>query len=532
MIIHNFDGSISRDALHAVLSRAISYCDALTTTSLDDDLRLLEVLQPTFIGRVSFPWEPTAWTAASDAGKGGSEFEALQFSRGSALTKRIHGILPNTFCQAVIWEGIYPSINSIPIPEWVFKGLGRIPEKRTFRYEDMFGADFDEMYQWDEFGEGCRVFDLTKPESQLWIYYRACRYIDAGFEALHMGQPHKYAAKDHRYQILSDIFDLIRVYARQNARRGIVLIDAHTHGIARDGHLLFDFHAKPMSARVLREFPERIVLHLKGGNLGGITPSGWYCNSLPFLVEIDNWGGYSLNPDQWDDLDKRAAHGKWGWDDISWFAHQSRQERAHFLQYAHHWARLQGPDAFFQMPVRRTLDRAAIMMRGFNGETKWVDKYHANTPSVDAPFGFGDESAIVQTWQESSPVWLDEWHWSLESQTGGDQQDIAQPVVIVGPLQSLLGGIVGESFCPFSRLIPTGNDVFERAFVIPWAGKYEFSLSVGGTMTDVTNYGGFTGGAPYHITTTRDNEIIRLKYRHWSRELIAENGEGRVIPLA
>lgn len=524
-----FDSVISEEQLAFYLSRAISYCDAQATETFEDDLRLIAELQPRFIGRSAFPWEPTAWTPVDDAGKSGAEFEELQFTRGKHLTDRIHEVVPDAMCQAVIWEGIYPSINKIPIPEWVFTNLGLAPEKRCFQYDNMFGSDYESLYRWDRFGEGCQVFDITYPESQLWLYYRACRYIDANFEAIHMGQPHLYAAKDYQYEILDTIFRHIREYARQNARRGLVLLDAHTHGIVRDGRLLFDFHAKPISARAWREYPERIILHLKGVSLGGITPSGWQCNSLPFLIEIDNWGGYSLDPSEWDDVGKRVSHGRWGWDDISWFAHQGQEERAHFLQYAHRWTQLKGSICYSQMPVRRTLDNAAIEMTGYDGDCRRIDKYHANKPSSSAPYGFGDEEVISYIWKQPDPEWLQDWYQNLEVYPQAINQDIAEPLVLVGDIQGILGGIPNDSFCPHSRMVHVWDDVFEYAMVVPWAGRYTFSISVGGTMTDVTRQGGFRGGEHYVIETTQDNERIRLRYMHWKRELVIVNSDGQSV---
>lgn len=519
----DYEGKISKEELCHILSRAVSYSDGMATTTFDDDLRMLARLKPRFLGRSAFPWERTPWTLSCDAAIEGAELEALQFSRGKTFTRRIHELLPETFCQAVVWEGVFPSVSEIPIPDWVFTGLDRIPEDRCFIYDDMFGPDYESIYRWDDHGQGCQVYDLTMPESQLWVYYRSCQYINAGFEALHMGQPHKYAAKDYRYTILDDLYRRIRLYARQHARRKIVLLDAHTHGIARDGRLLYDLHARPISARAWHENPERIILHFKGNNLGGITPSGWYCDSLPFLIEIDNWGGYAMDPSEWDDIEKREKYGRWGWDDIAWFAHQNAHDRHHFLRYGHRWTRVQSPVAFFQMPVRRRLDRAKIEINKPNDETQFITHYHANTISPAIPFAFSDENDIKQIWSESEPNLLSEWHKVLQSNDSKGGDDIPQPIVLVGTLQQVLGGIIGESFCPFSRLVHVKEDLFERVFVIPWAGTYNFSLSIGGTMTDVTRQSGHAGGPEYILHTTQDNQWVRLRYHHWKRHLTAVN---------
>ena len=56
-----------------------------------------------------------------------------------------------------------------------------------------------------------------------------------------------------------------------------------------------------------------------GRSKGGMTPSGWSCEHLPYLVEIDNWGA-SRHPGQ----AKQGGIWVWGYDEITWFAHQSR----------------------------------------------------------------------------------------------------------------------------------------------------------------------------------------------------------------
>ena len=533
---------ISRDELTRVLRRPISYCDALTSTTREDDLRMLAHLQPTFLGRLSFPWEPTAWTAPEDAGRSGPEFEETQFTRARALAEQVHALLPDAVCQGVVWEGVYPSVSEIPVPRWAFEDLRQVASERNFDYEAMFGDEFERLYRWDQFGLGCQVFDLTFPESELWLYYRACRLIDAGYEAIHMGQPHLYAARDEGYARLDRLFTRIRRYAVDHARRGFVLLDAHTHGIVRDGRLLFDLHARPISARAWIDAPEKLYLHLKGPSLGGITPAGWECDSLPFLVEIDNWGGYSLEPSEFDDPSKRVSAGRWGWDDISWFAHQSDEDRRAFLEYAHRWTEAIHPDAFFQMPVRRTLDRAAMEMKGYGGTAGKIDKYHANTASEDAPFGFGDEDSIARIWEsDEAPSWSGEWIDAQRRQLQSEQLQGAPvgsgaarsdpPVVLVGSLQRQLGGIPGESFDPFSRMVSVGNGTYLLAMVIQDPGEWEFSISVGGTMTDVTRHSGLAGGRPFRIVTSEPNEQLLLRFTYRTRSVEVLDAAREVLPV-
>lgn len=114
---------------------------------------------------------------------------------------------------------------------------------------------------------------------------------------------------------------------------------------------------------------------------GGMTFSGCKCEHLPYLVEIDNWG-VSHTPGQ----AGAGGIGIWGYDEISWFAHQSNEYRAKWLRYAWDWVRKTDPNGYLQMPGSRTVSSRDI---------RW---YFANNPGPAVPNGFGDEDAIAAIW--------------------------------------------------------------------------------------------------------------------------------------
>ena len=64
----------------------------------------------------------------------------------------------------------------------------------------------------------------------------------------------------------------------------------------RDGKLLLDFHSFPLRIMEVPDRPQEAMLKvgfsdgIYGRSKGGITFSGWECEHLPYLVEIDNWG--------------------------------------------------------------------------------------------------------------------------------------------------------------------------------------------------------------------------------------------------
>src|ERR1035441_3296296 len=76
----------------------------------------------------------------------------------------------------------------------------------------------------------------------------------------------------------------------------------------------------------------------------------------------------------------------WGYDEITWFAHQTREYRAHWLQYAWDWVRKTDTNGFLEMPGGRTAR---------SPDTQW---YFANNPSPAVPTGMGDEDAIRAVW--------------------------------------------------------------------------------------------------------------------------------------
>ena len=187
-----FDGTISKETLCAYLSRAVTYNNGLGTKCLDDDLRMLREIGALFLGRSAY-----VWVLSPD--------DDEHFAQAAAFARRVHEMNPNIVCQAGVFEAVYPDMDRIAIPAWVFEALGEPVQKRNFRYADCFGPDFAAMYRWSKFGDGCQVPDFTLPETRRWFYYRCRRYIDAGYEAIHLGQPHLYAGKDAGYRLYAEL---------------------------------------------------------------------------------------------------------------------------------------------------------------------------------------------------------------------------------------------------------------------------------------------------------------------------------------
>ena len=123
-----------------------------------------------------------------------------------------------------------------------------------------------------------------------------------------------------------------------------------------------------------------------GRSAGGLTPSGWRCEHLPYLVEFDNFEPSGREGEN------IGGHWIWGYDEISWFAHQSESYRNRFLRYAWNWVRSHDPNGFLQMPGSRCLSSPV-------GRCNW---YFANRRTAKVPCGFNQEDTIRDIWQKAA----------------------------------------------------------------------------------------------------------------------------------
>lgn len=533
----------SREELNGILSRAVTASRLNESETLSDDLRMLGDIGVRFIGRSVYAWINPIDQEAEDA----------HIAAAASLADRVHReIGDEVVLQACLFEAIYPQVDHIDIPAWVFDDLGEAPQTRRFRYEDMTSAAVRAPGQ----GQGSpwaggAVPDLSLPETQRWFYYRARRYLEAGIEALHIGQLHLIAGADVGYAGIQKLVAAIRQAAVRHARRGWVILDAHSHGVSHNGRLLLDFTSRPLSARAITSRPQGIALIRRGQTLPGIHPGGWECEDAPVLLEVDNWHGVSLPQDAalWMDMNKRAAAGRWGWDDVSWLAHQTPAERHGFLAYAEAWSRLQGPEWYFQPPVRRPLGRGAWQRQDGTA----ILYYHANRRTWACPHGWGDEDALAALFSARSSADVPDHQpahlaWtSNPAARSASGLDVPLPVTLVGDIQEHIGGIVGDASCPWSRLWPVGQSdsaadatagptpapaVFERSFAFPMPADLRFTVMTGGTGIDPTNAGGVSGGPAWALRVERAGQIITFRFDWEARTLEAldaQTGESCLI---
>ena len=343
--------------------------------SRDESIRFLRHTGAKFIGRSIYMW-------------GGESRLPGLLERGKAAAAKVHQADPDIVLQACAFEIATDQVNTLPIPAWVFQEFGLEPQTRNFSLDAM---RYPPNQYRDNWGRDSSIIpDITRPETQMWFFYLAASYLDIGVEAIHFGQVEIMDERDQDDTCWYEVLGRVRSYAHSHARRGFVICDAHVPGggIVKDGKLLLDFHSFPLRIEELDGDGEQGYLavghydSIYQRSKGGITPSGWTCKSLPYLVEFDNFGRSGHEGE------KYGLHWIWGYDEIGWFARQPKEYREKWLHYAWNWLKANDPVGHLEMPGSRVL-HAPVDGKGW---------YWANNPSDAVPTGFGDEDVIKAIW--------------------------------------------------------------------------------------------------------------------------------------
>jgi hypothetical protein len=375
----HFDRKISRAVLENYLSRSITMEGLLNGRGdLKDNIRMLKSTGAKFIGRALCLWN--------------AENNFLNnVKRAREAVPQVLAADSEMILEACVFETVNPRVNEIEIPDWVFTALQQPVEKRNFRYDEMIYP----LGQRRPMGREAQVPDESRIETQLWFYYQAVTYLDLGCEAIHFGQVEIMNKNDRDNAHWARLLGLVRNYAAQHARRHLVLCNGHTPtgGLMRDGAPLLDFNEFPLRVMETPDQPKEAILKLGFSDgiyrrsKGGLTFSGWTCDHLPYLVELDNYG-VSRHPGE--PNAKGEFNWVWGYDEITWFAHQTKEYRASWLRYAWDWVRKTDPNGYLEMPGSRTAT---------SPDTRW---YFANHASPAVPNGLGDEDAIQAVWAADS----------------------------------------------------------------------------------------------------------------------------------
>lgn len=372
---YQFDRTISRPVLENYLARAITMSAVLHGIgNVDDNVRMLKHTGAKFIGRAIYRW-------GSEAALDGL------LTQAEPIARKLHRADPDMVLQGAAFEIVTTQVDRITIPAAVFEAFDLEPQDRKFRYEAMLYPDGHRVDHWSP---GASVPDMSQLETRMWFFYLCQRYIDIGVEAIHFGQVEIMDDRDPEHIHWRDMMSRVRQYAHLHARRHMLLCDAHvpSGGIVHDGQLMFDFHSFPLRIEEVTEKPQQGVLQvgyldsLFQRSKGGITPSGWDCQSLPYIAELDN---FERSGHEGQNI---GGHWIWGYDEICWFAHQDEAYRNHWLRYAWTWIRQHDPNGYLQMPGSRVL--AAPV-----GDVRW---YWANSTSEAQPDGFNQEETIREIW--------------------------------------------------------------------------------------------------------------------------------------
>ncbi|MCW3094506.1 MAG: hypothetical protein JWL77_124 [Chthonomonadaceae bacterium] len=404
-----FDGAISRRTLENYLDHSITMNYLLVPGKPEgyqfpyrnDDVRMIHNLGAKFIGRAIYRW-------GEESKLGDPAF--LEYAK--KMVDRVHNDDPEVVFQGCLFEQVSADVNNLKIPAWVFTDFGLPVEDRTFSCAAII--------KWegrpDRGGDRGGVPIINNLETRLWFYYLAASYINIGCEALHLGQVGLIGADDKDLKIYSEFLAKVRTYAKLHARRHMVLMDGHvpTGGMVKDGVSLLDYNAFPMRIKAVADKPagpgkpQEAILEV--GHLdaifkrskGCISPSGWKCDSLPYLVEFDNFGR-GPNPNVADPKSMWC----WGWDEISWFAQQPEAYRNQWLRYAYNWIKQTDPNGHLEMPGARMISCPNETLR----------TYFANTKSPTCPVGYSQEETIKEIWKnrgQSPPAAFEgektQWH--------------------------------------------------------------------------------------------------------------------------
>ena len=358
--------------------------DTRVSKNVSDSVRVLRTTGARYAGRSIFLW-------------GDEQLLPQMLTAALPNTVTTHNMNPELILEAAIFEIVTKvGVESLFIPSFVFQAFQLVPENRTFNYSALLFPDGTYVNLW---GVDKSVPDLTQLEARLWFFYMAAQYMSINIEALHMGQIMLMSKNDRGMLHTSDLLNKIRTHAMYHARRGFILCNAHVYEdpfvhFNFTLQLIFDFHAFPSRPVPNMTRPKLEHCYLKkdfenaiyGKSAGGISVSGWKTMSLPYLVELDNYD-CTNHPGIQDPND--TAH-PFGWDEISWYAHQSVEYRNSWLLESVKWLQLNDPVGYLEMPGMRCLCDSTFVDHINVG-------YYSASSGVD-PVGFDQEDAIVAAW--------------------------------------------------------------------------------------------------------------------------------------
>lgn len=354
----SFQNSMSETVLKNYLSRAVTFqglCGEGGDENMlfDEDLRMILRTGAKFVSRAAL----FAWTSTSvdQVGK--------HFLYAEKMAKKVHAADSEIILQAFVAEIVRKSyVDKIAIPDWVFQAFGKEPEKRNFSFDKII----DKKKGADYWGSNAGYPDYSNEETLMWYYYCICKYIDAGYESIHIQE----GTDTSEYANVDKLLKMGREYAKTHARRGIVLFhnffDMTTGGNKIGNRLLFDIQGNGLVPNeTVKEdgvlkcrigSPKDFWCTWFGRSSGGEHPLGFTTDICPTLLEFDNYGQQGALG-----VSNGESFGTWGYDDITWFAVQPEWYRNEFLLYLDNYMKSNGltkagKQAYFCLyPMRRVI---------------------------------------------------------------------------------------------------------------------------------------------------------------------------------
>lgn len=382
---YEFFGNMPFEVLNNYLSHTVNYAiNRSDEEQFKEDIRFLTNIGAKYIQRAGGEWIPTL------------ECEKV-YPKVKEMFEYAHSIDPYIIFEAAVFECITEDISTIPIPEWVFEAFNLPVEKRNFSPANCY---FPDGYGKDIHGETMHAPDIRQTETQMFFYYKACKYISLGYEALHMGQTLMTGKYDNNFECWTKVITMIRAYAKENARRGYVIINSHDHGKLKHsetGNYLVDLIMAPMRAHAAKgevdhmpteENPQRCIIEKGWWNdspyqagYTGVTPCGEKVEKYPYLVEFDNYG--NSRPGEEGVADSYV----WGLDENSWYCNQPRWYRKEFTKYM-----LDTLDSFEENGHLSILAHRGSF---FNTTTRQQEQFYANSTEFMAS-GRDDEQWLKE----------------------------------------------------------------------------------------------------------------------------------------
>ena len=211
---YKFSGSISREVLENYLERAITLMDFANMPKFSTegdyphkelDIEFVRDVGAKFVGRAIYRW------GGEDA-LSNPEF----FSYAKNLIEKLHSIDKEIIVQGAVFEAVYPTVEKVAIPAWVFEEMNLPVEKRNFSYDKMV---FENGLYRNHWGRGGSVPDITRLETRLWFLYLVGSYVKIGVEAIHLGQVKLMGANDAGMKTWAEFINCLRKFADRHARR-------------------------------------------------------------------------------------------------------------------------------------------------------------------------------------------------------------------------------------------------------------------------------------------------------------------------